>query len=206
MNDDDEATRWENVYGEGDVESLPWFYPGLDPDFGESLKRQGINGGEMLDLCTGPGTQAIAMAKLGYSVNAVDISATAIRKAKARESGLGLEIDFRQANILTSDLAGDPAWRFDIVFDRGCYHVFPDEKRVEYVPAVGQLIKTEGWLFLKCFSNKEKRPEGPYRIAPDEIRVNFEELFEVVSINETVFQGIQHSPLPRALICVMRRR
>ena len=202
MSDDDEATRWENVYGEGDVESLPWFYAGLDPDFGEALKRQGINGGEMLDLCTGPGTQAIAMAELGYMVTAVDISATAVRKASARAHAMGMDIDFRQANILTSDLGR----RFDIVFDRGCYHVFPDEKRVEYVPAVGRLLRPGGWLFLKCFSYKEKRSEGPYRIAPDEIRVNFEELFKVVSIDETVFQGKQRRPLPRALFCVMRRR
>ena len=85
---------------------------------------------------------------------------------------------------------------FDIIFDRGCYYVFPDERRAEYAEVVARLLKQGGYLLLKCFSYREKRPEGPYRIAPDEIQVNFEELYEVVSIGETVFQGGRREPLP----------
>ncbi|MFA6001548.1 MAG: class I SAM-dependent methyltransferase [Thermoleophilia bacterium] len=202
MSDHDRDSRWEDIYKDGDVESLPWFYPGLDPDFARVLERLGISGGEMLDLCTGPGTQAIAMAQLGYSVTAVDIARSAVRKAYVRASGQGLDIKFQEADIFESDLER----YFDIIFDRGCYHVFPDERRSDYAAVVGRLLKQGGYLLLKCFSYREKRSEGPYRIAPDEIQVNFEELFEVVSIEDTVFHGGHGKALPQALFCVMRRR
>lgn len=197
-----EESRWESLYRDQDVESLPWFYPGLDPDFEAALNRLGISGGEMLDLCTGPGTQALAMAERGYSVTAMDVAATAVKKACLQAAEKGLDIVYRQADILKADLGR----RFDFVFDRGCYHVFRRELRKQYVPAVGRLLRPGGYLLLKCFSIKETRPEGPYRIAPEEVRQNFSGLFEIVSIDETVFQGTMGDPLPQALFCVMKKR
>ncbi|MFA5801632.1 MAG: class I SAM-dependent methyltransferase [Thermoleophilia bacterium] len=202
MNEQDGGSRWEDIYKNGDVESLPWFYPGLDPDFNGALESLDISRGDMLDLCTGPGTQAIAMAKLGYSVTAIDIAGAAVEKARIRASRQGLEISFRQGDIFGNDLDRS----FDIIFDRGCYHVFPDERRAEYAGVVAKLLRRGGYLLLKCFSYREKRSEGPYRISPDEIQVNFEELYEIVSIVGTVFQGVNREPEPQALFCTMRRR
>lgn len=36
--------------------------------------------------------------------------------------------------------------------------------------------------------------------------MNFEELYEIVSIVGTVFQGVNREPEPQALFCTMRRR
>jgi hypothetical protein len=41
-------------------------------------------------------------------------------------------------------------------------------------------------LFLKCFSDKEPRQEGPCKFSPDGIRDLFSESFRIDSIKETV--------------------
>ena len=45
-------------------------------------------------------------------------------------------------------------------------------------------------LFLKCFSTKEKRDEGPYRFSKKQLSKIFEnEEFKIERIKETVYQG-----------------
>jgi hypothetical protein len=57
-------------------------------------------------------------------------------------------------------------------------------------------------LFLKCFSDKEPRQEGPYKFSQDEIMDLFKH-FEMVGIKETVYQGTL-DPYPKALFVVMK--
>ena len=197
-----EESGWERLYEEREVESLPWFYPGLDPDFAAALERYHIIRGEMLDLCTGPGTQAIAMAERGFKVTAMDIAGAAVKKACLKARDEGLAIDFKQDNILDSRLMR----AFDVIFDRGCFHIFPPKKRRAYVPAVSRLIKTGGYLFLKCFSNLEKFSGGPYRIAPDEIESLFSHAFEILEINHTYFKSENLDDLRQALFCAVRKK
>jgi hypothetical protein len=66
------------------------------------------------------------------------------------------------------------------VFDRGCFHVLPDNMRLKYIIEVNRLLKYHGLLFLKCFTNNEPRQENPYKFSEDEIRDLFEqESFEI---------------------------
>lgn len=196
---------WESYYRSQPVEQMPWYHPGLDPDFETEMRHLGISHGTVLDLCTGPGTQAIAIAEKGFSVTATDIADTAVRQAceKARERGL--DVTFRQNDILDNKLEGD----YDLIIDRGCYHVFPQQYRKAYPKSVAKSLKTGGYLLLKCFSDLQPGSEGPYRIAPAEIEKNFSGLFEVVSIRRTRFEGpvgrLRRDP-PQALICVLRRK
>jgi hypothetical protein len=65
-------------------------------------------------------------------------------------------------------------------------------------------LKENGTLFLKCFSNKEPRQEGPYKFSQKEIRDLFSKYFRIDSIKETVYQGTL-DPFPKALFVVMTR-
>ena len=120
--------------------------------------------------------------------------------ARARAEAQGLDIPWKQDDVL--DTQRDQ--QFDVIFDRGCFHVLPPERRQEYVSLVGSLLKTGGHLFLKCFSRLQPGEQGPYRFSPAQIRELFGSWFRVLSIQETVYQGTLE-PLPRALFCVMRR-
>ena len=51
----------------------------LDDELENALDELGLRGGNALDLSTGPGAQAIQLARRGFTVTATDISQAAIR-------------------------------------------------------------------------------------------------------------------------------
>ena len=193
---------WERMYRSSDVSQLPWYTADLDPDIASGLGTHGPPTGRILDLGTGPGTHAVHLAKLGYIVTATDISRSAIARARSHAKSSGVTIDFRVDNILKSKLA-DAA--FDAVVDRGMFHVLPPEARPGYVATVGRILRPEGLLHIKTFSNREPGDWGPYRLSPDELRSYFTEFFNLVTLEETVFQGVVKPP-PRALFAAFQRR
>lgn len=192
-------SEWDRLYKNQDIESMPWYRMGLDPDFIEAFKKMGITSGHFLDIGTGPATQAIALAKMGFKVTATDISKTAIAMAKEKAEIETLNIKFRQDNIINTYLQEE----FDYVFDRGIFHVIQPEDRTRYVNNIHKLLCLNGLLFLKCFSYKEKADDGPYRFTPDQIRELFLDKFKILSIKETYFQGTINAP--KALFCVIKK-
>jgi cyclopropane fatty-acyl-phospholipid synthase-like methyltransferase len=196
-----EFPHWEELYEQQEVESLPWFNPELDEDLEKALDELGLRSGSALDLGTGPGTQAIHLARRGFDVTATDISEAAIRLAREKAREQGLEITWAQDDILDTRLGR----QFDLIFDRGCFHVLNPERREDYVRTVSGLLKTGGYLFLKCFSYLQPGEQGPYRFTPEQIREIFGDRLNVLSIKETVYQGTLDQ-LPRALFCTMRKQ
>ena len=196
-----EFPQWEELYQEREIESLPWFNPERDEDLENALDELELWGGSALDLGTGPGTQAIHLARRGFNVTATDISSAAIRLAREKAQKQGFEIRWEQDDILDTRLDR----QFDLIFDRGCFHVLEPERRADYVSIVSDLLKTGGYLFLKCFSRLQPGEEGPYRFTPEHIRKIFVSQLSVLSIKETVYQGTL-DPLPRALFCTMRKQ
>jgi len=192
---------WEQLYATSEVSSLPWYTTALDADIERALQEHDLRGRRILDLGTGPATQAMNLAKRGFDVLATDISPSAIKKAKASAKAAGLSIEFRVDNVLASKLAPNLV---DAIVDRGVFHVLPEDKRPAYVRTVHRVLRPNGWLFLKCFSDKEPGTWGPHRIAETELRGYFRGTFEVRSVVETVFYG-NVKPPPKALFATFQR-
>jgi SAM-dependent methyltransferase len=180
---------------------MPWYNENLDYDLEEELNRRKISSGKFLDLGTGPATQAILLAKRGFTVIGSDLSESAVNRARnvyANEKNVNFVVD----DILNSNLKEN---EFDYIFDRGCFHVlFPTDRQIHIVK-IKQILKDNGILFLKCFSEKEPRQEGPYKVSQREIRDLFSKYFRIDSIKETVYQGTL-DPLPKALFVVMIKK
>jgi 2-polyprenyl-3-methyl-5-hydroxy-6-metoxy-1,4-benzoquinol methylase len=193
--------NWNEFYGQQPVETMPWYYAELDPDLERGLAEQKIASGRVLDLGTGPATQAFELATRGFQVTATDVSQQAIDQARAKSAEKNLAIDFVQDDILATRLTTS----FDIVFDRGCFHVFAPELRPAYVSAVAKLVRPRGLLFLKCFSELQPGDIGPYRLTKREIETTFEAEFEVVSIVPAIYQGTL-AEKPKAHFCTLRRK
>jgi SAM-dependent methyltransferase len=190
---------WETLYKIQKVETMPWYNEILDSDLEDELARRKITNGKFLDLGTGPATQAIWLAKRGFNVIGSDLSETAIKRANsvyANEKNIDLVVD----DILNSKLKAN---EFDYIFDRGCFHVLLPVDRQRYITKIKQILRNNGILFLKCFSDKERRQEGPYKFSQDEIMDLFNKHFEMVNIKETVYQGTL-DPYPKALFVVMK--
>ncbi len=193
---------WEDIYRSSDVKDLPWYTPSLDVNFDKALHAHLPQRGRVLDLGTGPATQAIALAKRGYDVVATDISPSAIRKARHAATREGVRIDFRVDNVLESKLEDALV---DGIVDRGMFHTLPPESRARYVATVSRILRPRGFLFLKTFSHKEPRSFGPYHFSPQELRALFASVFEPLSIEDAAFDGtLEHAP--KALIAVFQRR
>lgn len=195
---------WDNLYSNQKVETMPWYNEQLDSDLEEELERRKVSKGRILDLGTGPATQAIQLAKRGLEVTGSDVSDAAINRAKAvyGHNNKDTKISFTVDDILNSKMEDK---MFDYVFDRGCFHVLPIEKRPVYVSEINRILDDKGILFLKCFSTKEPRQEGPYKFSENEIRQLFGNGFVIISVKDTVYQGTLN-PLPRALFVVMNKR
>ena len=191
-----EFPSWDDLYAKNSVESMPWYSANLDPDVYSELDESDHRG-RFLDIGTGPGTQAIALSKMGFSVTGSDLSENAIKKA----SLLGGSVRFVVDDILNTKLEKRS---FDYILDRGCFHVLSPEDRSTYVKNVSLLLDDSGVLFLKVFSDKEPRQFGPYHFSEIDIHKLFSTHFEIKRIKDSIYHGTLPEP-PKTLFAVMAR-
>jgi SAM-dependent methyltransferase len=81
------------------IEMYPFMFPEerfhlAEEQIEKVLTLVDYRGGDILDLCCGPGRHSIALAKRGIRVTAVDRSDFLLSKAKSEAARLNLEIDF----------------------------------------------------------------------------------------------------------------
>lgn len=191
---------WEQIYQAKPVETMHWYYPQLEQDIIDTLSSLGIKEGGLLDLGTGPGVQAIALAKLGFTVTATDIAPTAIRLAREKAVRAGVQVNFQQDDILNTQLEE----HFDCIIDRGCFHAMAPHQRQNFVEQVFGLLKPGGVLIMKCFSDQEPGQHGPARFSPAQIREYFGQKFEVLSIEPALLLVAEGAP-PQALLCLFKK-
>jgi SAM-dependent methyltransferase len=197
--------NWNNLYNTQNVETMPWYNENLDSDLEEELEKRKISKGRILDLGTGPATQAIQLAKRGFKVTGSDVSEAAIRGARElhlhnNANNKNMKIDFIVDDILNSKIRDK---MFDYVLT-GVAFMFCLLTRGQFIKEIKRILDDRGILFLKCFSIKEPRQEGPYKFSEDGIRQLFRNDFIIMSVKDTVYQGTL-DPLPRSLFVVMSK-
>lgn len=82
--------------------------------------------GRALDLGAGEGADAIRLAKLGYDVDAFEVSAVACEKAERFARAEGVRMNVRCEPIETASLEGT----YDVVLMNGCLHYVRDKNDV----------------------------------------------------------------------------
>jgi SAM-dependent methyltransferase len=193
---------WENLYKNQNVETMPWYNENFDSDLERELDERKIvaNGKKFLDIGTGPATQAIWLANRGFNVVGSDLAQAAINRAR-KIYGNEKNVNFIVDDILNTKLKSN---EFDYIFDRGCFHVLLPRDRKEYINKIKKILKDNGILFLKCFSDKEPVTKSPWRKvhtnSRDEIRDLFSESFKIDSIRTRILSHIK-----RLLVCKRSR-
>lgn len=197
--------EWEKFYRETPEDRIPWMMFELDPYVERSLTQLNLNAGKVLEVGTGSGIQAIELAKRGFQVTATDISHVAVSLARNNAKEKGVKIDFKQDDLLNSQLNGE----FDLILDRGCFHCFHTEQIREYVCTVYRLLKSPGYLLLQCRSDLEstnvlKNYNAPYRYAPKDIEKIFSRQFNIVSIENARYTDYIPGK-PTMLFCILEK-
>jgi len=191
---------WFQVY-ETSVESqLPWFFPDLDPDIRselEGLKKPTRR--SALDIGCGLGNQAALLAQLGLRVTGSDISIPAILRARSLHPTPVFVVD----DILRTSL---PERSFDVIVDRGCFHILDPKEYVQYLRGVQALMRPKARFFLKVLSTEQGDCDfGPLRFSMERLHDIFTRKFEILKIRRTIYQGSTPHP-PKAWFLAMRSK
>jgi ubiquinone/menaquinone biosynthesis C-methylase UbiE len=194
-----ENRNWEKIYSDYHLTEIPWHSDKPDQELIDLIESKEINPSLVLDVGSGSGTDAIYFASIGCEVTAIDISHEAIKIAQERAEKAKVKVNFIAANFMEFDFQDQ---RFDFISDRGCFHhIHPNDREI-FAVRINDLLKNNGFYFLRCWSDKEEETErGPYRLSKDEIRNTFLKFFKVGEIKDFRFGGRG----ARGYACLMKK-
>ena len=116
----EEIPDFAERYARGEI---PWDSGEPSHELIRVLDAGKVTGKTVLEIGCGTGTNAIELAKRGFEVVAVDYVEQAIEAAREKARKERTRVVFRVADVLNDDIGGP----YEILFDRGVYHVLRRE-------------------------------------------------------------------------------
>ncbi|NQY35002.1 MAG: class I SAM-dependent methyltransferase [Alteromonadaceae bacterium] len=216
-NEDKWETKNKEMYTQSDNENTwPWFSKELDSDVIDFIGTDKITSTKILDLGTCSGTQAIALAKMGYDVVGTDVSTTALNQAieLAKDLPAETKLEFLIDDILDTKLNDE---QFDLIIDRGCFHSICCISTKKYIACLKRLLKPGGKIILKTMSLKEQRFVGydtfagqqipmPYRFDEEILRNIFSAHFTIEKIEDSFFYSSVVNPPAQAILTILSNK
>ena len=143
--------RWDSFYADR-ARPCPFFVAHPDESLAEWVGSGRIAPGRALDLGCGHGRNSVYLAKQGFGVEGIDLSATALQWARDRAAEARVDVTWRNESVFDAQLAADS---YALVHDSGCFHHIAPHRREQYVDLVVRALQPGGWFTLTTF-----RPEG----------------------------------------------
>lgn len=112
----------------------------------------GLEGKRVLDVGTGGGILAEAMARRGAIVTAIDLAGDGIAAARSHAEAMGLAIDYRQMAV--EDLAAQTPAAYDVVTALEMLEHVPDPAAI--VSACARLLRPGGDAFFATLNRNPK--------------------------------------------------
>lgn len=196
-----DSATWDKRYVEG---VLPWDSGKPDLHLAAVIEVHGIKPGKALEIGCGTGTNSIWLAQHGFEVTGMDISQTAIARAKEKAAAAGVACNLLVGDFMVDQVPGAP---FDFVYDRGCLHVFEGvEELSRFASRVRDVLTPEGmWHSLIGSTDGPPRDTGPPRHSAADIVAAVEPHFEILELRSAPFDKEDHKHA-RAWVLVARRR
>ncbi len=196
-----QENRFEERYAKGEI---PWDLGRADANLAGTIEKWPVKPCRALDIGCGTGDNSIWLAREGFDVTGIDISALAIEKAHRKARPSGIECRFLVADFLKKGAEGVP---FGFAFDRGCFHSLDSpEEQVVFVQNVAEHLCSDGlWFSLIASTDAPQRDPGPPRHSALEIAKAVEPFFEILSLNSGYLDTNRSDPI-RCWVCMMRKR
>jgi len=200
---------WEQLYQD---RFTPWDVKRPDSHLADIVEHIPIQPCRALEIGCGTGSNAIWLAQHGFEVTAVDLSETALERA--REKAGAAACTFVLADFFDDPLPGTD---FGLVFDLGCLHGFSNpEHRDMLARRVAQCL-ADGGYWLNISSSRDGQAICPSRLSAREITAAVEPYFEILSLAATKLDNLSPEdkqemgldrdlPAPCAFCTLMRKR
>jgi SAM-dependent methyltransferase len=156
----DMEDRWQSFYANR-ARPCPFFERVPDENLVAWSNEKRFPVGSALDIGCGNARNSVFLAKIGYSVTAIDYSSSAIAWARENVAESMVDVTLEEGSIF--DQAQSVA-RFDFVYDSGCFHHIAPHRRQHYIDTVCAKLKPRGWFGLVCFA-----PEGGSGFSDSEV-------------------------------------
>ncbi len=194
---------WNERYQFGDT---PWDTGAPEEVLVDFVEQAGLANARVLEVGCGTGTNALWLASRGLDVVGIDVSDRAIdlARAKAAQAEVPGAVRFEIVDFLSTQPDGGP---FDLVFDRGVFHVFDaSDARARFASQVAASLAPNGhWLSLIGSTEGPPRDEGPPRRSVRDIANAIEPVLEIVDLRTAAFDTTR-ADAPRAWRCLSRLR
>jgi 2-polyprenyl-3-methyl-5-hydroxy-6-metoxy-1,4-benzoquinol methylase len=195
--------EWERAWSAVPDEQLPWHTAVLDADLAAALDRLASTGARrLIDLGCGDGVAALSAARSGFQVVAVDLSASALDRARRRAAAGDAAASI---TWIRDDATNPRLWgAFDVLVDRALLHVLPLDRRAAYAATLARLAAPGAHVLIKTHAPSEGAAHRTVPPTRDELAALFGDAFELVSSEETTLPG--PAAAPAAILTTLRRR
>jgi SAM-dependent methyltransferase len=128
--------------------------------------------GRALDLGCGTGTNAIFLAQHGWDVVGVDFVDKAVRQAREKAAGAGVEARFFSGDVTRLEKIRGVTGAFDLVLDIGCFHSLTPEGRARYAAGMVDLLRSGATFLLYVWGRRPGRARDR-GLSPEQVKAAF---------------------------------
>lgn len=169
------------LYAKG---ATPWDSGVPNSELLRALDAGELTGTTVLEVGCGTGTNAVELARRGFSVTAIDLVDEPIRRAKEKARSAGVDVTLLAGDLTRAPLGGP----FDSVFDCGLYHGIRRRDLAGFLATLARVTRP-GTRWLSLAGNaREVTPDGPPVVTEEEIRRELGGLFRIVRMHEFRFE------------------
>jgi SAM-dependent methyltransferase len=152
------------------------------------LLDAGVVRSPVLDIGCGTGELSLFLARQGFDVLGIDLSALAIQQAREKARWRRISAQFLVWDALDLSRLRSANFSFRTVVDSAMFHVLGDRERDWFVAGLTDVVVSGG---LYCVLGDARRDERSiYGLTPDELQQRFEATgeWELVFAVETTFE------------------
>ncbi len=169
------AAFWQRCYVKGDAF---WDHGEPSPGLVDFLKKNRRAPGPTLVPGCGFGHDCRELARHGFTVIGLDISARAVAEAAKLARADGVRVIYRYGDFL--NLGDRYRGRFDWLFEHTCFCAIDPALRDRYVIAAARVLRRGGHL-LGVFYNIQPKSGPPFGTTREELLDRFRPYFRLLS-------------------------